>query len=132
MSTEEVSVERMVRAYVRIRESIHQLTREYDTQVAKLKEAQATIAAELRERMKAQDVKAMKTAAGTAFLTQKTRYYASDWESFSAFVLENNAVDLLEKRIAQRNMENFLNENPDITPPGLASDIEVTVTVRKN
>ena len=61
---------------------------------------------------------------------KKTRYNTQDWDSFKAFVLEHQVVDLLEKRIAQTNMAQFLEENPGVVPPGLNSvtgfDIRVT------
>jgi hypothetical protein len=45
--------------------------------------------------------------------------------------MENEAVDLLEKRIHQGNMRQFLEENRDLLPPGLNVDSEYTVTVRR-
>jgi hypothetical protein len=46
-------------------------------------------------------------------------------------VVEHDAVDLLEKRIAQGNMRQFLEENPGTVPPGLNSNSEYSVSVRK-
>ncbi len=45
--------------------------------------------------------------------------------------MENNATDLLEKRLHQGNMRTFLEENPDKLPPGLNADNEYTITVRR-
>jgi hypothetical protein len=64
-------------------------------------------------------------------LATKTRYYTQDWSSFKDFILEHDAVDLLEKRIAQSNMAQFLEQNPGLVPPGLNSDTEYDVTVRR-
>jgi len=64
-------------------------------------------------------------------LTEKTRYYTQDWDAFKRFVIENDAVDLLEKRISQTNMKLFLQENPTLVPPGLNSDTEIDVSIRK-
>jgi len=38
---------------------------------------------------------------------------------------------LLEKRIAQGNMAKFLEENPGLLPPGLNSNTEYGISVRK-
>jgi hypothetical protein len=64
-------------------------------------------------------------------LTEKSRFYTQDWDSFKHFVVEHDAVDLLEKRIHQSNMAKFLEENPSLVPPGLNSDTEFDVSVRK-
>ena len=45
--------------------------------------------------------------------------------------LIQNALDLLEKRIAQTNMATFLEENPGVYPPGLNSVTEYAISVRK-
>jgi len=37
----------------------------------------------------------------------------------------------MEKRIAQTNMSTFLEENPDLHPPGLNIDSRYTVVVRR-
>jgi hypothetical protein len=44
---------------------------------------------------------------------------------------ENDALDLLEKRIAQTNMATFLQDNPTLVPPGLNSNSEYEISVRK-
>jgi hypothetical protein len=61
----------------------------------------------------------------------KTRYSTQDWEAFKEFCIANNTIDFLERRIAQRNMAKWLEENPESVPPGLNSDSEYEVTVRK-
>ena len=80
--------------------------------------------------MKALGLTSVRTSSGTVSLMKSTRYNTQDWDSFKAFVLEHQVVDLLEKRIAQTNMAQFLEENPGVVPPGLNSvtgfDIRVT------
>jgi hypothetical protein len=80
--------------------------------------------------MKALGVKSVNTAFGTLSMVNKIRYSTQDWDSFKRFMVENDALDLLEKRIAQTNMAQFLEENPGVVPPGLNafSDFEIRVT----
>ena len=61
----------------------------------------------------------------------RSRYSTNDWDSFKSFVVQHDVVDLLERRIAQANMARFLTENPDLVPPGLNSDSEYAISVRK-
>jgi hypothetical protein len=46
-------------------------------------------------------------------------------------VIDNHALELFEKRIAQSNMAQFLEENPGVVPPGLNSTSEFDISVRK-
>mgnify|MGYP006292342411 FL=1 len=101
-----------------------------DKQLADLEEQREEIRMAIKDQMKALGLTSVKTSFGTVSLMKTTRYNTQDWDSFKAFVLEHQVVDLLEKRIAQSNMAQFLEENPGVVPPGLNSvtgfDIRVT------
>lgn len=122
-----VPLDKLVRIYMKMRAKLSEL----DAEVEAIKEQQQLIKNEIKDRMRSVGAKSMKTAHGTVSLTEKTRYYTQDWDSFKRFVIENDAVDLLEKRIAQANMKLFLQENPAMVPPGLNSDTELDVSIRK-
>jgi hypothetical protein len=47
-------------------------------------------------------------------------------------MFENNIPDVLEKRIHQTNIKQFLEENPDSLPPGLNVDNAYNITVRRS
>lgn len=127
MDQEEVPLDKLVRVYMKMRAKLSEL----DAQVESIKEQQQLLKNEIKDRMRSVGAKSMKTEYGTVSLTEKTRYYTQDWDSFKRFVIENDAVDLLEKRIAQTNMKLFLQENPTMVPPGLNSDTEIDVSIRK-
>ena len=126
-----VPLDKLAHVYRKIREKIDALTKEYDTQVETLKAQQEEIKFAMKDQMKTMGVKSVQTTYGTVSLVTKTRYSTQDWDSFKRFVIEHEVVDLLEKRIAQTNMANFLEENPTLVPPGLNSNTEFDITVRK-
>ena len=131
MDEEAIPLDKLAQIYRKIREKIDVLTKEYDTQVETLKAQQDEIKFALKDQMKAMGVKSVQTTYGTVSLVTKTRYSTQDWDSFKRFVIEHEVVDLLEKRIAQTNMANFLEENPTLVPPGLNSTTEFDISVRK-
>jgi hypothetical protein len=60
------------------------------------------------------------------------RFYCNDWDNFRKFVLENEAVELLERRIHQGNFKEFMSEREgDGLPPGVNAMREFGITVRK-
>ena len=123
----EMPVDRLVRIYMKMRSAVQEL----DAQIEQIKAQQQEVKNEIKDRMRALGTKSMKTDFGTVSLMEKTRYYTNDWDSFKKFVIENDAVDLLEKRIAQTNIKVFLEENPSLIPPGLNSDTDFDISVRK-
>jgi hypothetical protein len=48
------------------------------------------------------------------------------------FVLAHKAFDLLERRVHQTNMKQWLEENPDLLPMGLNSEARYSTTVRRS
>ena len=63
--------------------------------------------------------------------TVSTRYWTNDWESTYQFIKEHDAMYLLEQRIHNGNMRQFLDDNPDELPVGLQADTKYVVRVRK-
>jgi hypothetical protein len=96
-----------------------------------LKGQQGEIKFAIKVQMKALGVTSVKSHFGTVSMMLKTRYNTNDWSSFKEFILEHGAVELLEKRIAQTNMVQFLEENPGVLPPGLNSISEFNIVITK-
>lgn len=125
-AAEAIPLDRLVAVHAKIKAKMEVL----DRQLAELEEQREEVRLAIKDQMKALGLTSVKTSAGTVSLTKTTRYNTADWDSFKAFVLEHQVVDLLEKRIAQSNMAQFLEENPGVVPPGLNAvtgfDIRVT------
>lgn len=126
-----IPMDKLARVYRKMQTKIQQLTAGYETEVEVLKAQQEVVKTALKDQMLALGVKSVNTAEGTVILSTKTRYSTQDWDAFKEFMKENDALDLLEKRIAQTNMATFLQENPTLVPPGLNSNSEYAISVRK-
>lgn len=127
----EITADKLVKAYVKIREERSKLSQEYDEKDAKLKEQLDLIEQELLEMCKTVGADSLKTQHGTVSRRVSKRFWTSDWHSFHKFVKEHDALDLFERRISQSNMQQFLEENPDVLPQGLNVDSKYTVSVRR-
>ena len=126
-----VPMDKLARIYRKIKTEIDTLTQEYDNKLETLKAQQDELKFAMKDQMQALGVKSVQTAFGTVAMIHKTRYSTQDWDSFKKFMIEHEAIDLLEKRIAQTNMAQFLEENPGVVPPGLNSSSEYDISVRK-
>ena len=127
----DISVDKLVAAYIKIRNAKEALTAEYDEKVAAFDADMKTLKEKLLEISKETGVTSFKTDNGTAYRTIKNRYWTNDWESFYGFMRENGAMELLEKRIHQTNMREFLEDHPEMHPPGLHVDQEYEITIRR-
>jgi hypothetical protein len=128
----QVPVDRLVRAFLKMRTAKEKMVKEHEEEVAKLEEGLKTIKLALLGYCKDNNIDSAKVAGvGMFYRGVKKRYWTNDWEAMGKFVLEHAAPELFEKRLHQANMETFLQDHPDLLPPGLNVDSEFTITVRR-
>jgi hypothetical protein len=120
-----------VTAYIKLRDKKSELAAAFAEKEQEINRRLDIIKGQFLEHCKDNGVESVKTSSGTFWRSQKTRFWTGDWEAFNNFVVKHEAVDLLEKRIHQGNMKQFLEENPEALPPGLNADSEYTITVRR-
>jgi len=129
--SEPVPINDLVSAYRKLRAAIAEAEEAHEAKVASLKAKLDLVSGELLGFCNEQNLDSVKTPAGTVSRRVQTRYWTTDWEKMNEFIVKNEAVHLLEKRIHNANMKQFLEENPDLLPIGLQVDSRYTVRVRK-
>ena len=128
----EVPADVLAETYIKIRDKRAELKEQFESQDAALKEQQDLLAEEMLEVCYENNADSIKTPAGTIIRKVDTRYWTTDWDSMYKFVEEHDAFPLLEKRLHQTNLKQFLDENPKLLPAGLQADRKYTVVVRRS
>jgi len=124
--------EQLVEAYLLIRSERERLSREYEVADARLKEDMAKLEMVMLDLCNSVNADSIKTKHGTVMRKLNERFFCQDWDNFYRFVLDNEAVQLLERRIHQSNFKQFLSEHDgDGLPPGVNVMREYGVSVRK-
>lgn len=126
-----MNAEQLVTVYIKMRDALVKLQREFDEKEGAIKAQQDMVTQALLEMCKEMGAEGLRTPAGSVFKTVKTRYWTSDWGSMKQFIKDNDALDLMEQRVHQTNMKNFLEENPTLMPPGMNVDSRYSITVRR-
>ena len=128
---DEFNLEQTVKVYLNIRNAIDEMEERHKTELKELKDQFELVGNYLLDFCNSQNLDSVKTPAGTISRRVTSRYWTSDWDSMYRVIAEHNAPYLLEQRIHQGNMKQFIEENPEAFPPGLNSDSKYTVQVRK-
>lgn len=129
---EQMSAEKLANIYIKIRDAKQAEEEKMKAKLAEFQEQLDLISDQLLELCKNQNASSIKTDSGTIIRKLSTRYWSTDWESMHQFIKENDALGLLEQRIHQANMKQFLEENPELLPPGVQVDRKYTVVVRRS
>lgn len=124
-------IDKIIAAFVKIRDAKETLYQTYKKESAELEEQMTVLKQKLLELSKETGATSFSTPTHVAYRKINSRYWTNDWGSFYQFLLEHEAMELLEKRIQQTNMREFLESNPDVHPPGLNVDSEYDIIVKR-
>ena len=119
-----VDLSSMAATYIKIRDKRNDLRRAYEADDVALANDMKVLESEMLEVCKQSNAESIRTTAGTIIRSIKSRYTTSDWDSMYRFIQEHDAYGLLEKRLHQTHMKQFLEENPELLPMGLNVDRE--------
>jgi hypothetical protein len=128
----DVSLEKLTRVYIKMREKKAEISQELEAKMSEMEEKMKTVKTAILDHMKELGAESLRTDAGTVYRTVRTTYSTNDWDSMNKFILEHSVPELLEKRIHQTNMKVFLEEHPDVLPPGLNANMEYSVTIKRS
>jgi hypothetical protein len=124
--------EELVSDYLEIRRMRESLKADYESQDEELKDAMDTIKEAILAICNENNQNGFKTDSGTVTRQVKERYFCTDWDNFRKFVENEGSIDLLERRIHQRNFKEFMSERVgDGLPPGVNALREYDIVVRK-
>lgn len=126
-----VQVDKLTRVYIKIRDARAALAAKFKEEDTELAAQLDAVKAALLDYCKDHGVDSVRTQEGLVYRTQKTRYWTNDWASMHKFILDHQLPEFFEKRLNQGAVKEFLEENPELVPPGLNADSEYTISVRK-
>lgn len=125
--SDSITADKLVKAYIKIRDKRAELSKQDN----ELEAQQEMIQQELLNICKETGSDGLRTQYGTVSRRIAKKYWTSDWESLYKFIKEHDAFHFLHQRISNLNVDKFLEENPDLHPPGLQADASYTVVVRR-
>ena len=126
------NLEELVKTYLTIRNARERLKETFEREEKILLEDMATLEREMLVVCNDTNASSIRTDSGTVIRKLNERYTTNDWDNFKKFILENEAVDLLERRIHQGNFKEFMADHAgEGLPPGVNVMREFGIVVRK-
>jgi broad-specificity NMP kinase len=117
--------------YIRLRQKREILKERFTAEDGELEKAMAEIEAQLLDTLNASNSNSMSTNSAVIIRTVRKRYMPSNWNAVYELIKKHDAYSLLEKRVHNGNMKDFLEEHPDEYPAGMNVDSRYAVTVRR-
>lgn len=118
-------------AYVRLREARRQLKRQYEEEDAKLKTGLDKLESIMLAHLNDTSAESVRTDSGTFYKQEHIIPSAADWQLVYDWIKENEAWDLLERRLKVGFIKDFQEAHDGALPPGVSVYREYVVRVRK-
>jgi hypothetical protein len=125
-----VNVDDVVATYMKLRSQKESIEAEVKDRVSTIKAKMEKLEAWIKEQADAQGVTSFKTKHGTAFLTTTDYANVADWDAVLGFIREQEAFDMLEKRISKIAVRGYIEANKAV-PPGVNYGTKLEVNIRK-
>jgi hypothetical protein len=124
-------MDEMSQQYLRLRQKRELLKERYTTEDGALEKEMAVIEEQLLNTLNESNSNSMSTNSAVIMRSVRKRYMPTNWDAVYKLIEKHKAFALLEKRIHNGNMKDFLEEHPDEYPAGLNVDSRYAVTVRR-
>ena len=118
-SDDELSLDQIALAIVNIRKEKASILKKAEKQAQELESQKEELENYARSVMAKLGTSSVKTKSGTIISQDVVKYSTNDWNDYYRVIAENDRFDLLEKRVSQKNLQQFLEENPEKEPKGL-------------
>lgn len=125
-----VKVDDVIATYMKLRGQKEAIEAQMKEQTAAIKAKMEKLESWIKEQADVQGVTSFKTKHGTAFLTTTDYANVADWDAMLAFVRENEAYDLFEKRVSKVAVRGYI-EQTKAVPPGVNYGTRLDVNIRK-
>ena len=130
--TTELNLDELVKIYLTIRNEREKLKSGWEVKDGELEQEMKLLEQSMLTVCNDTNASSIRTESGTVIRSLKERFTTNDWDNFKKFVLDYEAIDLLERRIHQGNFKEFMAEHQgEGLPPGVNVMREFTIVVRK-
>jgi len=125
-----ITVDKVVKKYLDLRAKKAEIEAELKAKTKELNETMSKLEAWIKVKADEEGVTSFKTKYGTAFLTTTDYAQVADWDATLAWIKDNEAYDMLEKRVSKAAVRGYIEANNSV-PPGVNYGTKLGVSVRK-
>lgn len=125
-----MSADKMVANYLVLRAEKSRIKKEFDALNKRLDDVMEQIEGRLLKTLLDNKVKNMGAETGTFYIEKSVKPSCVDWHAYRQWMIQNDALDGVEKRVTKSFIEQYMKDNEDELPPGIAVLREQVVRVR--
>jgi hypothetical protein len=127
----DLDLAQVTRAYVNLRDARAKLREDYDKSDADLKSAQTRLEGVMLDHLNKHGMNTVATDAGTFYRQEEIKPNCADWTGLFDWIKDNDAWDVLERRVKKTFIKEYMEAHDGALPPGISVFKEYVVRVRR-
>ena len=120
----------VVKAYLKLRDERARIKKEFEAADKELRSKQDRLEAALLKHLEENKTESARTESGTFFRQVKITPTAADWQVVYDYIKDNDAWEMLQKRLTVGFVKTYMDEHDGVPPPGVNTFREYEVRVR--
>lgn len=125
-----MSADKLVENYLKLRAEKKRITKEAEALVGKIDTVLEAMETRMLKTLLDNKVKNMGTDKGTMYIENIVRPQCTDWHAYRTWMIQNDALDGVEKRVTKSFIVDYMKDNEDELPPGITVLKEQVARVR--
>lgn len=130
--TTSTDLDRVAQAYNAIRDARTAKRHAWEADDLLLEEQQTKLKVFLLSQLNALGAKSVATSSGTIYRAEKLKPSAADWGAVWRWMIDNDGMDLLERRLKTTFIKDYMEANDGALPAGVNIHREYDVVVRRS
>lgn len=124
------SAERLIQAFVKVRDMRAEAKRAFEAADDELKTKQLKIKQAITAQMELVGSNQLSCDSGTAYRQISRKFSCADWGTFWPWIKDNDRFDMMQKRVGEKAIADYLEENGEL-PPAINMFQEYDISVRR-
>lgn len=126
------TIEGVIDGYIKLRDQRDELKRKHKEELKPFAEKMHLMENYLLGELTKSGTDSMaKKGVGTVFKSTRTSAKVQNWDETLPFILENNLMHMLERRVSKAALEEYIEANGE-SLPGVDISREIIVNIRRN
>lgn len=120
----------LIEGYIKLRDARDVLKKEFEARTKGVTDAMEQLEGYMAQTLQALGANSVATPAGTCYTSQHVSYKVEDWTAVLQHIIDNEAWDMLERRVSKESVEHYAETRGNL-PPGLSRSVFQKIGVRR-
>lgn len=127
-----MDINALTKEYIDLRDKRAVLKKHYEDEDSILKEEMEHLEGKMLQFLQENNTESVRTSTGTLYRQEDMTVIGNDWDAIYRWAADNDAFEILEKRIKKTFVKDYMEAHEGGVPPGISILREYVARVRRS